>query len=72
MLDSQDFSRIREYAEGYELIAIDETQKVRNIGQGLKILVDHMLELRIIATGIRNAVICNCNPLELCDDAGRL
>lgn len=51
VLGSQDFSRIREYAEGYDLIVIDEAQKVRNIGQGLKILVDHLPGLRIIATG---------------------
>jgi hypothetical protein len=51
VLDSRDFSRIREYAEGYDLIVIDEAQKVRNIGQGLKILVDHLPGLRIIATG---------------------
>jgi predicted AAA+ superfamily ATPase len=51
VLGSQDFSHIKEYAEGYDLIAIDEAQKVRNIGQGLKILVDHLPGLQIIATG---------------------
>ena len=51
VLSSQDFDRILEYAQGYELIAIDEAQKIKNIGQGLKILVDQNPGLRIIATG---------------------
>jgi len=51
ILGSQDFSQIEEYAIGYELIAIDEAQQIPNIGMGLKILVDQLPELRIIATG---------------------
>lgn len=50
-LSSQDFSEILEYASGYELVAIDEAQQIPNIGIGLKILVDQMPDLRIIATG---------------------
>lgn len=51
ILSSQDFSKILEYAAGYELIAIDEAQQIPNIGMGLKILIDQMPNLRIIATG---------------------
>ncbi len=51
LLGSQDFSRILPYAEGYELIAIDEAQNIPNIGTALKILVDECPGLRIIATG---------------------
>lgn len=51
LLGSQDFSRILPYAEGYELIAIDEAQNIPNIGMALKILVDERADLRIIATG---------------------
>ena len=40
LLGSQDFGRILPYAEGYELIAIDEAQNIPNIGTALKILVD--------------------------------
>ena len=50
-LSSQDFNVIKEYAEGYELIAIDEAQKIPQIGEGLKILVDQMPNLKIIVTG---------------------
>ncbi|HSA32901.1 MAG TPA: ATP-binding protein [bacterium] len=40
-----------EYAAGHELIVIDEAQKVPGIGLGLKMLIDAMPALRIIATG---------------------
>jgi len=51
IFSSQDFSKIIEYAKGYELIIIDEAQKIENIGQGLKILVDQVPEIKIIVTG---------------------
>ncbi len=50
-LSSRDISRIREYAEGYELIAIDEAQEIAGIGYGLKIIVDQMPQVRIVVTG---------------------
>ncbi|MBI5412473.1 ATP-binding protein [Candidatus Peregrinibacteria bacterium] len=51
ILGSDDFDQIREYAAGYELIAIDEAQRIPRVGQGLKILVDQIPGIRIIATG---------------------
>ncbi|MFT4305046.1 MAG: ATP-binding protein, partial [Candidatus Woesearchaeota archaeon] len=51
ILKSQDFKQILAYAEGYQLIAIDEAQQVPNIGQAIKILVDNVSNIRIIATG---------------------
>ena len=51
ILSSQNFGRILEYASGYELIAIDEAQQIPNIGMGLKILIDQIPGLSIIATG---------------------
>ena len=51
ILGSENFNRIREYASGYELIAIDEAQRIPNIGQGLKILVDQVPNIKVIATG---------------------
>jgi uncharacterized protein len=51
LLGSQDFEKIIEYAEGYDLIAIDEAQQIPNIGKALKILVDQVANLKIIATG---------------------
>ncbi len=51
VLGSRDFSLLKEYAAGYELIAIDEAQQIPNVGMGLKILVDQQPNLFIIATG---------------------
>ncbi len=51
LLGSQDFNRILEYASGYELIVIDEAQQIPNVGMGLKIIVDQMPGIMVIATG---------------------
>ena len=51
ILGSQDFKQIFEYIEGYELYAIDEAQQVPSIGTALKILVDNIKGIHIIATG---------------------
>jgi len=51
LLGSQDFEKILSYAEGYDLIAIDEAQQIPNIGMALKILVDQVPNLKVIATG---------------------
>ncbi|MCB1080329.1 MAG: AAA family ATPase, partial [Chlamydiia bacterium] len=51
LLGSQDFKQILEYAEGYDLIVIDEAQQIPHIGIALKILVDQVPNLHVIATG---------------------
>jgi len=51
LFGSNDFSRIKEYAKSYELIVIDEAQRIKNIGQGLKIMVDEIPGIKIIVTG---------------------
>lgn len=51
ILGSQNFDLLNDYCHGYELIAIDEAQQIKNIGMGLKILVDHNPNLKIIVTG---------------------
>ncbi len=48
LLSSQDFDTLKEYAAGYELLAIDEAQNIPNIGANLKILVDHVPNIKII------------------------
>lgn len=48
---NQDFEDILAYAAGYDLIAIDEAQRIPHIGLGLKILVDALPNLRLIVTG---------------------
>ncbi len=51
IFESQNFNTILEYAEGYDLIALDEAQQIKNIGMGLKILVDNNPKIKIIVTG---------------------
>jgi len=48
---SRDVDKILEYAHGYELIVIDEAQKIDGIGLGLKILIDARKDLRVLVTG---------------------
>lgn len=50
-LSSRDFSKIKDYARGYDLIAIDEAQRIPKIGEALKIMVDEIPGIKIIATG---------------------
>jgi predicted AAA+ superfamily ATPase len=51
LLSSQDVKLISEYLQGYELFAIDEAQYVPNVGRALKIIVDQIPGIRVIATG---------------------
>lgn len=51
VLGSQDLQRLRAYVKGYDLLFIDEAQRIPNIGIGLKLLVDSTPTLTIIATG---------------------
>jgi uncharacterized protein len=48
---SQSVDKIRRFAEKYELIVIDEAQHIPNVGKGLKILVDHVPNIKVIVTG---------------------
>ncbi len=50
-LSTPDLEKIREFVEGYDVLAIDEAQLVPNIGATLKILVDFFPKLYILATG---------------------
>jgi predicted AAA+ superfamily ATPase len=59
LLGSQDFTRILEYAQGYELIVLDEAQYIPNIGIGIKILVDQVPNLKVIATGSSSFDLAN-------------
>lgn len=51
ILSSQRLSRITSFLGNYELLFIDEAQRIPEIGMGLKLLVDHFPEMKIIATG---------------------
>lgn len=55
----QDFDLMNSIVEGYELLVIDEAQKIDNIGVNLKILYDQKPELKIIATGSSSFELAN-------------
>lgn len=59
IFNSQSIDKICRYAEGYELIAIDEAQNIENIGLGLKILVDNIPGIKVIATGSASFELSN-------------
>jgi len=50
-LESRNFSQIKSFFSGYDLIIIDEAQKIDNIGEALKIIVDQINGIKVIATG---------------------
>ena len=51
LLSSQDLKKILEWSAGYDVIFIDEAQRIPDIGWSLKLLIDSRPELKIIATG---------------------
>lgn len=51
VLGSSDTAQLLPYVEGYEILAVDEAQEIPNIGMNLKILVDQLPDLRVVATG---------------------
>lgn len=50
-LGSKSIDAIKNYAAGFDLIAIDEAQYIEDIGYELKLLVDNVPNIKIIATG---------------------
>ncbi len=59
ILESNDFSKIISFFTKYDLVFIDEAQKINHIGQGLKIMVDQISNVRIIATGSSSFALSN-------------
>lgn len=51
VLSSRDLKQLRGLVDGYDLIFIDEAQRIPEIGINLKILHDELPQLKIIATG---------------------
>ncbi len=50
-LSSRSLQTITSFCEGYDIIAIDEAQKIPHIGIGMKLMVDHIPNIKVIATG---------------------
>lgn len=59
ILESESVQRISTSFRGYDLVVIDEAQRVANIGQGLKIAVDALDSVRFFASGSSSFALSN-------------
>jgi uncharacterized protein len=59
VLSSRDFSQLKALTAGYDLLFIDEAQRVPDIGINLKILYDKLPALQIIVTGSSSLDLAN-------------
>lgn len=59
IFSSRDLGKMKSLLAGYELLFIDEAQRIGDIGINLKILADEMPELKIIATGSSSFDLAN-------------
>lgn len=51
LFTAQSIAKYKSLLSGKELLVIDEAQKIENIGLNLKLIVDHLPNLKIIASG---------------------
>jgi len=59
VLSSRDARKLTELVSGYELVVIDEAQRVLDIGINLKILIDAGTGVKVIATGSSSFDLAN-------------
>lgn len=59
VLSSRDSSRLGSLVAGYDMLFIDEAQRIPNIGINLKILHDQMPDLRTLVTGSSSFDLAN-------------
>ena len=50
-LESQSIENLRDFVGRHQYLIVDEAQYVRNIGLNLKLIVDHIPGIKVIATG---------------------
>ncbi|OEU64053.1 MAG: AAA family ATPase [Desulfobacterales bacterium PC51MH44] len=50
-LESQSIENLKDFVGRHKYLIVDEAQYVRNIGLNLKLIVDHIPEIKVIATG---------------------
>ena len=51
LISSQKLSRLQTAFSNYQLVFIDEAQRIPDVGFGLKLLIDHFPEMIIVVTG---------------------
>jgi len=58
-LSSQELDVLKRYIGNYKFVIIDEAQKIDKIGLNLKIIVDHIDDIKILATGSSSFELAN-------------
>src|SRR3989338_9760592 len=51
IISSRDLSKIKSLVEGYQLLFVDEAQRIPEIGINLKIIFDNIPSLKVLVTG---------------------
>ncbi|MEI6276727.1 MAG: ATP-binding protein [Prolixibacteraceae bacterium] len=59
MLMQRDLKTLSDLTEGYQLLIIDEAQRIKEVGLVLKVLCDEMPQLKVIATGSSSFELAN-------------
>ena len=59
ILSSRRLTKIMHYLDGYNVVFIDEAQKIPEVGTALKILIDNSPEKIVIATGSASFDLAN-------------
>ncbi len=65
LLMQRDLKTLSDLTEGYQLLIIDEAQRIRDIGLVLKIIYDEMPHLKVIATGSSSFELANLTSESL-------
>lgn len=59
LLSSRDFSKMKLLLESYDVLFVDEAQRIPDIGINLKIIYDNMPDLKMIITGSSSFELAN-------------
>lgn len=51
ILSSRDLAKIRSLIQGYEMVFVDEAQRIPEIGLALKIIIDNIPDIKVLVTG---------------------
>jgi predicted AAA+ superfamily ATPase len=59
ILSSRDLTKLKLLVHGYEMLFVDEAQRIKDIGINLKILHDQLPQLKVIASGSSSFELAN-------------
>ncbi len=59
LLEGKSAKELQTIVSGYDLVVIDEAQRIRNIGITLKLIADNLEGVKLIATGSSSFVLAN-------------